>query len=395
MSGADRRQAVLLRLSGELNEGQELIKQNLPAIRKSVRKLIRKFDIFNPVDVVRPLCVSYADEGSCLQLRLTQNSDFMFTSEDLSSKSPWADIPFVTIILERQPSAVPEQSQNESDKHADPQNVNSDAAAKLVELSTRLEKVESLLDSAMCSATKGSNDPSLPLAKESTPNSGNVKQVCTKSPPNVTPQAVLDPVDTTTASRYPPSKLITKKVGSSAPKSKAAPLKTSVGKGVAAVTVSSRSPPGNNILQVVKSTPMSKGQPPTQTITLKANLPQNKLKRPLATIGNINTSSEAPPSKQHIQHTGLGDGSEYVWRTPASYLANFDETIESVVAGLDDPNDFTIEPPSTQTAFDSTICTTTVDFDEFVHSLPAESFMNSVKKKKKKKQPILQEQLVV
>lgn len=42
------------------------------------------------------------------------------------------------------------QSLNESNKHAEPQNGDNDAAAKLVELSTRLEKVETLLDSAMC-----------------------------------------------------------------------------------------------------------------------------------------------------------------------------------------------------------------------------------------------------
>lgn len=145
----------------------------------------------------------------------------------------------------------------------------------------------------------------------------------------------------------------------------------------------------------MKSTSASKHQPPAQTTILKASSPQNSLKRPLVAINNINTSSEAPPPKQHIPQGGVSGSSEYVWRTPAHYLANFDEIIESVVAGLDDSNDFTIEPPSTQTAFDTTVCTTAMDFDDFVQPLPMESLMSSVKKKKKKKHSHLHEQIVV
>lgn len=99
-------QAVLLRLSDELIESQELIEQNLSTIRKSVRKMVRKFDVFNPVDIARPLCVSNANGEFCFQLRLTQNSDFIFTSEDLSTRSPWTNVSFLTIVVERQPSAT-------------------------------------------------------------------------------------------------------------------------------------------------------------------------------------------------------------------------------------------------------------------------------------------------
>ncbi|KAL5963569.1 hypothetical protein TSMEX_008698 [Taenia solium] len=391
-------QAVLLKLNDELIESQELIKQSFSIIRKSVRKMIRKFDIFNPVDVVRPLCVSNANGEFCFQLRLTQNSDFIFTSEDFSTRSPWTDVPFLTIVVERQPSAISEQPLNESDKHAEPHNVDNDAAAKLVELSTRLEKVEILLDSAMCSSTKGSRDVSSAFAKEITSSSGNLKPTPAKSQATMAPQAVAHLVTAAAASpHYIPPTCTPKVISSASSKPTVTSLKTSVDGSGQAVAVAPHLPPArNSVYQTVKSTPAPKNQPLAQTAIPKANSLQNNLKRPLTTKNNINTSSEAPPSKQHMPQSGVGGGSEYVWRTPAPYLANFDETIESVVAGLDDPNDFTIEPPSTQTAFDTTVCTTVMDFDDFVQPLPTESLMSSVKKKKKKKKhPRLEEQLVV
>ncbi|KAL5105142.1 hypothetical protein TcWFU_003241 [Taenia crassiceps] len=304
--------------------------------------MIRKFDVFNPVDVVRSLY--------------------------LSTKSTWNDVSFLTIVVERQPSTLSEQSQNESDKNAESQNIDSDAAAKLVELSTRLEKVEILLDSAMhC----------------------NLKPMSANSRATVTSQTVPGPVTAAASPHYvlPTS---TSKVMTTA-------VKASVGKRAQAVAVLPHPSPVRKIVhQTVKSTHASKNRPLVQNAIPKAIPPQNSLKRPLAIINNIRSPPGAPPPKQPILQGGASGGSEYVWRTPAPYLANFDETIESVVAGLDDPNDFTIEPPSTQTALDTTVCTTTMDFNDFVQPLPTGSLMSSVKKKKKKKKhPYLQEQLAV
>ncbi|KAH9279158.1 hypothetical protein ECG_08483 [Echinococcus granulosus] len=376
MLNSGDRQAVLLRLHDELSESQELIKRNLSTIRKSVRKMIRKFDIFKPMDVVRPLCVSDDNGEFRFQLRLTRNSDLIFASEDLSTKGLWTEVPFLTIFVERQSPEILEHSQNEPDRLSEPKNVGGDAAAKLVELSTRLEKVEILLGSAMLrSTTKGSSNASSPFPKEVVPASDNLKQTPVESRVSMTPQAASNFVTTATSPHSPPPTCTPRKVASSvSSKLKATSDKTPVSKSVQAATVSSHCPPvRNSVPQKMISSATPKKQSLVQMAIAKANPPQKNPKQPLVTTNNINTLSEPPSFRRPIPQSGVSGGPEYVWQTPAPYLANLDEIIESVVAGLDDPNDFTIEPPSRQTAFNSTVCTTTIDFDEYVRSLCTEA----------------------
>ena len=93
-------QGILLLFSDEACKYQELIRKNPSIIRKSIRKMTRKFDVFNPVDVVRPLDISVDDEEIHIQLRLTQSSGVFYICEDLSSKKPLSSVPFSTLIVE-------------------------------------------------------------------------------------------------------------------------------------------------------------------------------------------------------------------------------------------------------------------------------------------------------
>ncbi|EUB61276.1 hypothetical protein EGR_03951 [Echinococcus granulosus] len=208
--------------------------------------MIRKFDIFKPMDVVRPLCVSDDNGEFRFQLRLTRNSDLIFASEDLSTKGLWTEVPFLTIFVERQSPEILEHSQNEPDRLSEPKNVGGDAAAKLVELSTRLEKVEILLGSAMLrSTTKGSSNASSPFPKEVVPASDNLKQTPVESRVSMTPQAASNFVTTATSPHSPPPTCTPRKVASSvSSKLKATSDKTPVSKSVQAAAVSSHCPPG-------------------------------------------------------------------------------------------------------------------------------------------------------
>lgn len=110
----------------------------------------------------------------------------------------------------------------------------------------------------------------------------------------------------------------------------------------------------------------------------------NNLKRSLSAGRNNNsTETQQPPKKQATESVNI-DEKGYIWKTPAPFLANFSEVIESVVAGLDDPDDFSIDPPFTKTAMDcaTSTNTTTIDYEEFVQSLPPAKPVDNRKKKK-------------
>ena len=104
MMHSDGYQAILLQFSDEAIKHRDLLRENSSIIRKSIRKMIRKYDVFNPIDIVRPLDISNDDEEIHIQLRLTQSSELVYISEDLTSKKPWLSVPFTTIIVEPQQS---------------------------------------------------------------------------------------------------------------------------------------------------------------------------------------------------------------------------------------------------------------------------------------------------
>lgn len=91
------------------------------------------------------------------------------------------------------------------------------------------------------------------------------------------------------------------------------------------------------------------------------------LKRPLEVIETNGT----PPAKRKPRPEKPTD---------PEALVHLEEIIDAVAVGLEDPDDFTIEPPFTQTLFETSISdpiSTVMEFEQFVETLP--------KKKKSKK----------
>ncbi|VDD80395.1 unnamed protein product [Mesocestoides corti] len=245
--------------------------------------MLRKFDVFASEDVIRPLACGNSTDLPSLQLRLTTTTDLIYTSEDPSRKCPWSEVPFVTVVVERQ-HPRPKEPTNESPSQNGSAVTDVDASTRFHDLASRLEIVEKLLSS-------------------STPIASNGVTSTTKSPAS---HKTKEP--SSAPSKQPPS-------------------------------ASAKSRRKSLFADATGATPL-------------------------------------PRASQKRQSHYSNGSSDYIWQTPASFLANFDEVIESVVAGLDDPNDFTIEPASRQTAVQDSFDYEDLNFDSIANSPP--------KKKKRK-----------
>lgn len=86
----------------------------------------------------------------------------------------------------------------------------------------------------------------------------------------------------------------------------------------------------------------------TASSPLKITSPKTPVHHNMVPVGS-STQIKSPPKKLGAASSAV---STYIWQTPAQFLANLDVIMDTVVAGLDDPTDFTIEPPFRETDFE-------------------------------------------
>lgn len=91
---------ILFRFSKDTDENLQIVKQNYLYVKKCVRKMVKKFNIFVPTDVTRSITLSHVDGDRQYQLRIAHNSDLIYTTDDSSFKNDWTEMRFVTVYVE-------------------------------------------------------------------------------------------------------------------------------------------------------------------------------------------------------------------------------------------------------------------------------------------------------
>ncbi|VDD81762.1 unnamed protein product [Mesocestoides corti] len=265
---ADVPKIILVRFDQDCHEARNIFQQNVAVVRKSIRKMLRKYTLGSG-DIVRSLNISNLNGAPRFRIRLTCNSDLMFSSEDLLMKSTWSELPFVTAVFERESTECGKKFVGEAlDKNLKP-------PESLNELATRLEKVEILLSSF-----------------GSPKHTANMASVASLSTGKKRPRATSNPALTKSFS------------------------------------------------EKIDFTPSSvKGK-----------------------------KSKALPSNKSL----------YVWRTPAEFLLNLDEVIESVASGLFEASEYIDTSPSRDAGLRDDDDQADVDLNETLSPL-------TEKKKSKKK----------
>ncbi len=139
-------------------------------------------------------------------------------------------------------------------------------------------------------------------------------------------------------------------------------------------------PPKSTKKPTAKQTPVAK-RPQNSSPAKQPTVMQPPAKSLFSRDKGLATPTTRAPLAQSTQAkpkaaSGGPAPAPYIWQTPAPALANLEEIMDLVVAGLEDSTDFTIEPPFRET-----------EFEEFRSSLSQKPKIKSPEKAKKRPAP--------
>ncbi|VDO13367.1 unnamed protein product [Rodentolepis nana] len=431
----DSRYGVLFKFSMDTVEGLRLVQDNCVHIKKGVRKLIKKFNIFSNTDVTRTIKLSQSGVEKQYQLRIAPNTDLIYSTADPLYKGDWNAMGFVTVHFESVTSETKTKLHENSTKEEEG---SAKIDGQIEEIKNRLIKLETLVTSDSCGPIKKSTPgpaaikktPQAPTTAPVNPAENAAPLIATpkKSTPTVTSRPSLNKVANGTAPKTATPKVSAKPAviklanNISADSSvKVTPAKP-VDSKKTTPTVTSRpclNKVANNTAPKT-ATPKISAKPPVVKLTnnISAHSTTNVTPaKPVASKAKKNVSLENYPtplvnSTPHVPtKSQVGGGQELSSSLKRPYntsadstealsvakkprqeqtsdpeaLAHLEEIIDAVAVGLDDPNDFAIEPPFTQHVVDEQSVVGYETDQEVIPIMDYQEFVETAPKKKKSK----------
>lgn len=389
----DERYGVLFRFSNDAMEGLQLVQENCVYVKKCVRKMMKKFDPFTNAGVTRTIKLSHCGVEKQYQLRVAPNTDLFYYTKDPLLKDDWSTMGFVTVHFEPVDSEIKTEHQKNATKE-----VGRDVktAGQIEEIRHRLDKLETFLTSVNRTPTK-KNTPESDAVKKAPPVSNSAPTNPVKNATSLsTPKKSISTVTTkpfpprvanctaskTTTPRVSPTPAVVKLANNMSAQStvhtKLASVKVTPAKPVA--SNAKRHPATKfsvpyNVSLANHPTPFVNSTPrvPTKHQVGGDQRSSSSLKRPYDTSAGV---MEAPSVRKKPRQEPTSD--------PGA-LAHLEEIIDAVAVGLDDPDDFAIEPPFTQQAADEQSVVEDENGQEVIPIMDYEEFVEAVPKKKKSK----------
>lgn len=91
---------ILFKFTTDSTDNIQLLQNNIDQVKKAVRKMYKKYDVFSQKVVTRQIKLLLAGEEKEMQLRIAPNVDVIYTTSDQTYKGDWEALGHLTVHVE-------------------------------------------------------------------------------------------------------------------------------------------------------------------------------------------------------------------------------------------------------------------------------------------------------
>nr|CUU99776.1 hypothetical transcript [Hymenolepis microstoma] len=375
-------------------EGPHLVQENIDYVKKCVRKMLKKSKILTKVGVTRTIKLSHCGVEKQYKLRIAPNTDLLYYTKDQFLKDDWSTMGFITVHFEPADTEIKTDHRENATKE-----VEGDAktAGQIEEIRNRLDKLETFLTSVNRIPVKKNNpEPDAAKKPPRVSNTAPANPVKNVAPLSATPRKSTS---TVTTKPFPPKVANGTASKTANPKVSATPAVVKLANNVVVQSTVLPKPASAKVTPVKPVASKAKKHPATKFL-VPYNVSVENYPTPLVnstphvptepqvggdqkSLSNLKRSHDS--SADVVETLSVKKKPRQEQTSDPKALAHLEEIIDAVAVGLDDPNDFAIEPPFTQHATDEQSAVEDENGQEVVPIMDYEEFVESVPKKKKSK----------